>query len=222
MADLPIVLAEPLGLRLRVAADVEGKIARALDSLGPLAGRDVAILDLPSGPMRDRLAAAGISGRHLPLTNPLTIDASDASLDAVVSFWSGFRGVDPTSMREVDRVLRPRGRLLVVHDYGRDDVSELRAQDSPEYGSWGRRDGPFLRDGAFKIRVLHCFWTFASIEDAREFLAAAFGARGETVGARLKRPRVSWNVAVYHRDRGGTSAQPPDDTGAVARETSAA
>ncbi len=222
MADLPFVLSEPLGLRLRAAADVEGKIARALDALGPLAGRDVAMLDLPDGPMRDRLAAEGIGGRHLPLTDPLRIDAPDASLDAVVSLWSGFRGIEPAAIGEVDRVLRPSGRLLVVHDYGRDDVSDLRSPDSPEYGAWSRRDGPFLRDGAFKIRVLHCFWTFSSIQDAREFLAEAFGARGETVGARLKRPRISWNVAVYHRDRGGTSAQPPDTAGTAGRESHAA
>ncbi len=82
------------------------------------------------------------------------------------------------------RVIRPGGRLLVVHDYGRDDVSRLRG-DLPEYGLWTRRDGPFLRSG-FKIRVIHCFWTFDSIEDAAGFLGAAFGEIGREVGAELE------------------------------------
>lgn len=202
MADLPIELPEPLGLRLRAAADVEGKLPRALDQLGSLAGREVAFLDLPRGPLRDRLVAAGIRGRCLPWTDPLTIDANDASLDALVSLWSGFRGVDPAAIHEADRALRVGGRLLIVHDYGRDDVSELRGQDAPEYALWSRRDGPFLHDWRFRIRVVHCFWTFATLDDARDLLVAGFGERGEQLGARLKRPRVSWNVAVYHRSRG--------------------
>jgi SAM-dependent methyltransferase len=208
VADLPFPLPDPHAPRLRAAADVEGKIVRALDAIGSLAGRDVALLDVPVGPFCDRLAAAGIEGRHLPLTDPLAIDSADESLDAIVSLWTGFRGVDPAALREVDRVLRPQGQLLVVHDYGRDEVSELRGLDAPEYGAWSRRDGPFLRDGGFKIRVLHCFWTFESMEDAREFLSSAFGARGDAVGVRIKRPRLRWNVAVYHRHRGGTLAEP--------------
>mgnify|MGYP001768481395 CR=1 FL=1 len=32
-------------------------------------------------------------------------------------------------------------------------------------------------------------------------LCKAFGPPGEALGARLGRPRLSWNVAIYHRDR---------------------
>ena len=85
-------------------------------------------------------------------------------------------------MAEAARILRPGGRLLALHDYGRDDVSRLHGE-RPEYTDWSRRDGPFLR-GGFKIRVIHCFWTFESIEDGQGFLAEAFGEPGR--GARRR------------------------------------
>ena len=91
----------------------------------------------------------------------------------------------------------PDGRLLVLLDYGRDDVSRLRG-DLSEYGLLSRRDGPFLR-GGFKVRVVHCFWTFDSQEETETFLDDAFGAVGREVAAGMKRPRLSYNVAVYHR-----------------------
>jgi len=103
-------------------------------------------------------------------------------------------------VNEAQRVARPDGRLLVLHDYGRDDVSRLRG-DLPEYGSWSQRSGPFL-GGGFHVRVIHCFWTFESIDDATDFLALAFGEAGEEVARSMKRPRLSHNVAVYHRDIG--------------------
>ena len=115
-------------------------------------------------------------------------------------------------------MLRPSGRLLIVHDYGRDDISRLRAADLPEYTSWSRRDGPFLRAG-FRIRVLHCFWTWASVEDARATLEA-MGADGVALAAALHRPRVTWNLAVYHRWRGGLEpAQVATDTPVPGRLT---
>ena len=88
----------------------------------------------------------------------------------------------------------------VVHDYGRDDVATIRG-DLPDHGLWSRRDGPFLA-GGFKVRVVHCWWTFESIEAARAFLADGFGDAGRDFGGRLDRPRLSYNVAVYHRTFG--------------------
>ena len=216
VSDLPFTLAEPLLPRLRAAADVEGKVVRALEALGPLAGHEVGFVDLPDGCLRDRLTRSGIDGLRVPLSSPLAFDRPDASLDAVVTLWSAFRGVDERDLREADRVLRPSGRLLVVHDYGRDDVSRLQDPDAPEYRLWSRRDGPFLATAGFKVRVVHCFWTFATLDEARTFLADGFGEPGESLGAGLKRPRLSWNVAIYHRSRGGGDPVGPDAPAAPA------
>jgi hypothetical protein len=203
VADLPFELAAPLARRLRAAVDLEGKIPRALEALGPLADRRVGFVDVPAGPLRDVLSATASEAVAIPPLDPLRIDHPDGSLDAVLSLWSAFRGVDEADLVEVDRVLAPEGRLLIVHDYGRDDVCALVDSDAPQYRVWSRREGPFLRGGGFKIRVLHCFWTFESMDEAQAFLAEAFGERGAAVGATLRRPRLAWNVAVYHRWRGG-------------------
>lgn len=206
MSDLPVDLDARLAARLAAALDVEGKIPRALDTLGPIADKDVVLVGAGDG-QRDRLRALG--GR-VTVVDPLDTAAAtawplpSASADAIVACWSAFRGVDAVELAEADRVLRPDGRLLVVHDYGRDDIARVRG-DQPAYSLWSRRDGPFLSAG-FRIRVIHCFWTFDSVEDAQGFLAEAFGDAGRAVAESLTRPRLRYNVAVYHRTRGGGAA----------------
>ena len=144
---------------------------------------------VPPAPDRVRAAQRARSKSPAPMHRPMSSSGCGRRSAASIA----------AEMAEVDRVLRPDGRLLVVHDYGRDDVSHLLG-DRPEYGAWSHRSGPFLT-GGFRVRVVHCFWEFASLEDAGAFLGAAFGAAGSEVAATLKRPRLSWNVAIYHRTR---------------------
>jgi SAM-dependent methyltransferase len=200
VADLPIDLETGLAEHLARILDVEGKIPRAIEALGPVEGRDVVVVDGSAGIRARQLASLGARVTLVDSSGPVAFDAPDASADVVVGLWSAFRGTPSPDIDQAARVLRPGGRLLVVHDYGRDDVAELRG-DRPEYGSWTRRDGPFLSSG-FKVRVLHCWWTFESLDDARTFLDAAFGEPGRAVAGRLTRPRLSYNVAVYHRTLG--------------------
>lgn len=197
MADLPIDLGGGLTERLARVLDVESKIPRTIEALGPVGGRDVILLDGADGIRSRQLAELGARVTFAKANGLARFDAPDGSADVVVSLWSSFRGAAATELAEAERVLRPGGRLLVIHDYGRDDVSHLRGE-LPDYGSWGRRNGPFLGNG-FKMRVVHCFWTFESLEDAGDFLGEAFGDVGREVAAGMKRPRLSYNVAVYHR-----------------------
>ncbi len=199
MADLPVQLGTGLDEQLARVLDVEGKIPRAIEALGPVVGRDVVVIDGSAGMRARQLAELGARVSVVD-PRPGTFDAPDASADVVVGLWSAFRGPGSTDMAEAVRLLRPGGRLLAVHDYGRDDVAELQGP-RPEYGEWTRRDGPFLGNG-FKIRVLHCWWTFDSLEAAHSFLEAAFGDSGRAVAARMTRPRLRYNVAVYHRTLG--------------------
>ena len=201
MPDLPLTLPGDYAAQLGRALDREGKIARGIDALGSVGGADAALIDAEGGVLAGRLADAGARLVHVALATPFRTDLADASVDVLVSPWAAFRGPDPDEIAEADRILRADGRLLVIHDYGRDDVSRLRG-DLPEYGVWTRRDGPFLT-GGFKIRVLHCWWTWDELDEAREFLEGAFGAAGAELGAELKRPRISYNVAIYHRPAGG-------------------
>ncbi len=223
VADLPFQLPDPgLADLLARALDVEGKIPRALDSLGPLATRDVVLLDGARGLRARQLVALGArvialerpagypdlvaaledgpAGIASAEGEPCATGLPDASVDALVACWSAVRGAAPAEVGEADRILRPGGRLLALHDYGRDDVSRLHPADRAEYTSWSRRDGPFL-GGGFKVRVIHCWWTFDSLEEATTLLREGFGAEGDAVAAGLVRPRLSYNVAIYHRTR---------------------
>jgi len=197
VADLPFELGTGLDEQLARVLDVEGKIPRAIEALGPVEGRDVVVVDASAGLRARQLESLGARVTVVDSGGSTPFAAPDASADVVVGLWSAFRGAVADEIAQASRVLRPGGRLLAVHDYGRDDVSEIRGPQ-PEYGPWTRRDGPFLGDG-FKIRVLHCWWTFASTDEARAFLESAFGDAGRAVAGRLTRPRLSYNVAVYHR-----------------------
>lgn len=203
MADLPIDLGAGLAERLARVLDVEAKIPRTLAALGPVAGRDVLLLDGADGIRARQLSELGARVAFAKADERARVEASDGSADVLVSSWGPFRGATAAEVAEATRVIRPGGRLLVLLDYGRDDVSRLRG-DLPEYGLLSRRDGPLLRSG-FKVRVVHCFWTFTSMEDAAAFLGETFREVGREVAAGLKRPRLSYNVAVYHRTVGTPS-----------------
>lgn len=219
MADLPIELPDHLGERLFGALDTEGKIPRALEALGPVAGRDVVLLDGSSALRAEQLRALGAR-----------VVFGDASLpgfgvppgfaDVVVSLWSAFRHDMTAELTATEQALRPGGRLLVVHDYGRDDAWHLHG-DRDEATRRSRPSGPFLA-GGFRIHVVHCFWTYESMDDCRDFLVTAFGERGETLAAGLKRPRISYNVAIYHRTFGEREAAVPVDSPVEAMATTTA
>jgi len=128
-----VALPSALTERLARAFDAEGKIPRALDALGPIGDRDVLLIDgTDPEPLRARQLSE-LGGRVRRSDSVGLGGLPGAGTDTVVSYWSWFRDNLPADLAMADRLLRDGGRLLVVHDYGRDDVSRLRPADLPEY-----------------------------------------------------------------------------------------
>jgi hypothetical protein len=212
VADLPFTPARPeLSDRLLAALDAEGKVPRALAGLAALDGAELVLLgEAPARAAALRVAGARVTVLPLPdgvdpapdaVVSELLHALPAGSADVVVGLWSCFAGPSPASLAAADGVLRPGGRLLVIQDYGRDDLDPVRGADrTAELVRWSRRDGWYLGAG-FRIHVVHAFWTAADLEDAAELLAAAFGPLGAAAAGRLRRPRVAHNLAVYHRTR---------------------
>jgi hypothetical protein len=202
-AALPTTELEEAFLRV---VDTEGKLTAALEDLGPVAGRDVVLLDAGRGFRERQLAEIGARVTAVSFPDPYDEPAALARLaelpvgqaDAVVVPWSELATPGSAFVAEAERLLRPCGRLLLIHDYGRDDVWSLLPDRRARQVEWSQRRGPFLGAG-FRIRVIHCWWTFESAEQARELLVAGFGELGAVAADAMKRPRLEYQVAIYHR-----------------------
>ena len=158
VADLPIDLGTGLDEQLARVLDVEGKILRAVETLGPVGGRDVVVVDGSAGSALDSSPLSAPASPSSTATDDARYAVPDASADVVVAFWSAFRDASTDEVARAARVLRPGGRLLVGprlrprrRRRAPRDAARARAVEPP------RRTVP--ADG-FKIRVVHCCWTF--------------------------------------------------------------
>ena len=217
-------------LSLLPHVDVEAKVARAIAELGPLAGRDVVILDADGALRARQLAdlgarvvavapearAAALRADLGEVATPGLVSVASgipsasglaaASADAVVGFWTTFRPGADDEIAEAERILRPGGRLLAVHDYARDDVSAFFPEErSRDLVAMSRRGGWYLEHG-FKIRVVHAFWTFPDRDAMLAVMAEVFGPRAAESLADRRRARLSWKVVVYHRTKDGVDS----------------
>lgn len=204
MADLPFTFtSRRLASRLASVVDCDRKIPRAFADLGQVEGRDVVVLradgNLRVAQLRELGArvtgCAGDGEELLP-----------RCADVVIRCWGESGAVaapGPAALEAAERLLRPGGRLILLADYGRDDVARLRPEgETPEvYRALRERDATFA-DWGYRLRVIHGWWAFPSVEDASEFLTEAFGERGRLVAAGMRRPRLSHKIVIYHRSLG--------------------
>jgi hypothetical protein len=210
MPDLPVALPSPkLEEAFLRIVDPEGKVPAALEALGPVIDRDVVVLDSGHGFRARQLEEIGarVAAFEFPLSDTAAEELAGwvGRTDAVVVPWSEMATPGSRFLAEASALLRPCGRLLVIHDYGRDDVWGLLPERRERDVAWSQRHGPFLGDG-FRIRVIHCWWAFESVEEARELLGAVFGSAGVEVAEKMKRLRLEYSVAIYHRSAAGGEA----------------
>jgi hypothetical protein len=200
--DLPFALRDPARAdELSLALDPEDRLARGIVRLAGLGGSSAGSPAVILGgarwlvPRLERLGVTATAGADDPVGGALPAGV----FDAVVGGWGVLRGTEAPELAACERLLRPGGRIVVLHDYGRDEVAPLLGTDRPEIASWSRHGGPYLR-GGWKLRVLH-----ARIAVAGPSALAALLA-GEVDPGEVRGPGIHWKVAAYHRTAAGRGA----------------
>ncbi|MDQ2854191.1 MAG: methyltransferase domain-containing protein [Chloroflexota bacterium] len=212
-----------LHARLGEIIDPERKVLAALERIVPLAGKRIA--DVGTGIGHYPMLLARHTGRTYGIeSDPALLDvarqrASDAhqpnlrivegglgSLplrdEAVDIVLCGLIEPDDASLpaiAELQRVLRPGGRLVVVGYYGRDQVASLLAPEvvANALAATQRRTGWWLQHG-FKIKVVHSRIDISDGATAMELLPRLYGDRARAFLMAPHPVSLTLKLGLYH------------------------
>lgn len=140
---------------------------------------------------RDRLVKSGLSNWQVDVADHRQLPVQDQSADLVVSGWSvaylavwhpeTWRQELETWMNEMQRVLRPHGKIILFESLGTGNESPIQLDHLKDYYPW-------LDDAGFQNKWIRTDYKFDSVDEATELAGFFFGEE----------------MADQIRDRGGT------------------
>jgi SAM-dependent methyltransferase len=214
---------------LQQAIDPEGRISAVIQALAPLEGQ--ILLDVGAGTgdrslqyarvakhvyalepetrafsmLCGRIKSAGLTNLTPLRGNADSIELDDHTVDLAYATWSAIlRPGAEAELREVERVTRLGGRIVVVQNYGHDELSQLWSAAEGECESWPA----WYEARGFARDVVETAWRFPRPDEARVVLGALWGPRARDRVPPSGPVEFRYQVAVYHKQVGveGTAA----------------
>ncbi|MBR7552740.1 class I SAM-dependent methyltransferase [Allobacillus sp. GCM10007491] len=116
---------------------------------------------------------------------PFHSNTFDAMYSTWAFFFDGITDLDD-GLKEVERVVKKDGKIIIVDNYGNDEFCSLSTQDiSSNVSKWVQR--------GFDYHVIHTEFIFDSIEEARKLLTFYFGEKAK----QIDKTRIEYKVVAY-------------------------
>jgi SAM-dependent methyltransferase len=148
--------------------------------------------------LRGRIKSSGLTNVTVLPNSVEAIPLDDASVDIAYATWSCFFGPgSELGLSEVERVLRPAGTLLVVQNYGRDELAQAWTPDEAECETWVS----WFEEQGFACDIVDTVWQFSNPEQAVSVLEFLWGERARTYALQSHKAEYQYKVAIYHRQK---------------------
>jgi ubiquinone/menaquinone biosynthesis C-methylase UbiE len=202
------------------AIDPEQRISTAMQTIAPL--QDRVLLDVGAGVgdrtilyaqlaahvyalepdpealpiLRGRIKSSQASNVTVVPAGAQAIPLEDNCADVAYATWAYFFGPgSEPGLLEVERVVQPGGDIVVVQNYGQDEMSRFWAPQESECESWP----PWFAEHGFSCQVVDTVWRFRSQDEALAVLDFLWGEPARAYVLEHDKLEFAYKVAVYHR-----------------------
>jgi SAM-dependent methyltransferase len=202
------------------AIDPEQHIPAAMHAIAPVEGR--ALLDIGAGIgdrtivyaraaahvyalepdptalpiLRGRIKSSGASNVTVVPAGTEAIPLEDDCVEVAYATWAYFFGPgSEPGLREVERVVRPGGDIVVAQNFGRDELSSFWTPSESECETWA----PWFTGHGFEVQIVDTVWRFNTRDEALVVLEFLWGERARVYVLENDKVEFGYKVAIYHR-----------------------
>ena len=146
--------------------------------------------------LRDRIASSGLSNVTVLPACAEAIPLEDSRVDVAYATWAYFFGPgSEPGLDQVERVVRPGGDMVIVQNYGHDELARFWTASESKCETWP----PWFMEQGFTYQVVDTVWRFRTQDEALAVLEFLWGEPARRYVLEHNKMQFGYKVAIYHR-----------------------